>query len=100
MSIDRKKLACFVVGMRVSEQGQWSWCALNEDRQWLAALDAAGSFAGEKAGVFCRDPGDVVRAAAAQGLGLPADAEIVAHRLFQPSDSDEAAAVLSSRVMP
>lgn len=97
MVIDRKKLVCFVVAVTDSSGGQ-RWCALNEDREWLTNLGAEPGTAAEKAGVFCCNPSSEVRRAAAEALGVDADAEFVVHRLFQSSDSDECAEVIARKV--
>lgn len=98
MSLDRKQLACYVVGAETSA-GQWRWCALNEDCEWLAALDQARSEQAEKVGVVCCNPSERVRAAALSALEIVDPAKIVAYKLFQSTDSDECAGVLSRRVM-
>ncbi len=98
MSIDRKKLVCFVVSAK-NVAGEQLWCALNEDREWLSNLEAEPAGAAEKAGVYCCSPSEEVRRAAATALGVDAFSDIVAHRLFQTSDSDECAAVISRRAL-
>lgn len=98
MSIDRKNLVCFVVALKASD-GTWQWCALNEDKEWLRPLDVEQSVAGEKAGVFCSKPNEQVVRAASAGLGMASYSEVIAHRLFHPSDSDESASVLSRKVL-
>ena len=98
MTIDRKQLACFVVGAEIAP-GQWRWGVLNEDHQWLTSLDEVRSQDAERAGVRCCNPSQAVRQASAAGLGVQPEADIVAYRLFQLTDSDECATVLSGRVL-
>ncbi|VCU71349.1 hypothetical protein PIGHUM_03430 [Pigmentiphaga humi] len=97
MVIDRKKLVCFVVATR-NASGAQRWCALNEDREWLANLAAGPAAAAEKAGVYCCNPSQELRRAAAQALGVEEGSEFVVHKLFQSSDSDECAEVISRKV--
>lgn len=98
MTIDRNKLVCFVVGAKTAD-GAWHWGALNEDKSWLCALNLDQSVAAEKSGVFCSTPSEQLVSAALGGLGLAASEEVMAHRLFHPSDSDESASVLSRKVL-
>ena len=98
MTLDRKQLVCYVVGAKIDEE-QWRWCALNEDGDWLIALDAERAEQAEKVGVFCCKANEDIRAAALEGLGVSHPQETVAYRMFQSSDSDEAAAVLSRKVL-
>jgi len=98
MTIDRKQLACFVVGAETAP-GQWQWGVLNEDHQWLTALDEVRSQDAERAGVRCCNPSEAVRRAAMAGLAVDGAADIVAYRLFQLTDSDECATVLSGKVL-
>ncbi|GAA0492559.1 MULTISPECIES: hypothetical protein [Pigmentiphaga] len=98
MVIDRKKLVCFVVAA-TDPAGEPRWCALNEDREWLTNLGAEPAAAAEKAGVYCCNPSPEVRRAAAEALGVDPGAEFVVHRLFQSSDSDECAEVISRKVV-
>lgn len=98
MSIDRSKLVCFVVGAK-SADGVWHWGALNEQKTWLCPLNLDQSVAAEKSGVFCSKPSEQLVSAAAAGLGLQAPTDVIAHRLFHDSDSDESASVLSRKVL-
>lgn len=98
MTTDRKGLACFVVGIEAAPQ-DYRWCVLNEDRAWLAAIDAERGAKGEKIGVFCCNPDQEVRQVALAGLGVNTEVNLIAYRLFHPSDTDEAAVILSRRVM-
>ncbi|GAA4339928.1 hypothetical protein GCM10023144_38810 [Pigmentiphaga soli] len=97
MSIDRKAMVCFVVAAKGSD-GAWRWGALNEDRQWLMPLHAEEFAAGEKAGVLCCKTDDLIRQVAIEGLGMDSATEVIVHRLFQASDSDDCAAVISRKV--
>jgi len=96
MVIDRKKLVCYVVA--VKDAAGERCCALNEDREWLANLGAESAALAERAGVYCCNPSPELRRAAAAALGVDAGAELVVHRLFQDSDSDECAEVIARKV--
>lgn len=98
MTLDRKQLACYVVGVK-SGGDQWQWCALNEDGVWLTSLDVERAVQAEKVGVYCCQPSDRVCAAAQAGLDVAQPQETVAYRMFQASDSDESAGVLSRKVL-
>jgi len=98
MTLDRKQLACHVVGMR-TDADQWQWCALNEDGVWLTSLDDERAEQAEKVGVYCCQPSDRVQAAAQAGLDISQPLETVAYQLFHPSDSDESAEILSRKVL-
>jgi len=98
MTLDRKQLACHVVGVKTAAD-QWQWCALNEDGVWLTSLDGERAAQAEKVGVYCCQPGEHLQAAAQAGLDVPQPLETVTYQLFQPSDSDESAEVLSRKVL-
>jgi len=98
MTLNRKQLACHIVGIRTDAQ-QWQWCALNEDGAWLTPLDIERAAQAEKVGVYCCQPSASVQAAALAGLDVSQPLETVAYQLFHPSDSDESAEVLSRKVL-